>query len=365
MSRPSGEPAALSALARGLAAAAQALGGIRAGLHGTTSFVVVAGAWRGPASQAFLLDGARHQTGLDRAADALAQAAGALAELAARLADAQATWDRAQRLAATVGVNLDPHDPGPPPTESSRTFPPGPLLAPTGAVDLAVAAVTAQAARLADAANQEAAAARRAAAARLDQLAPVGRHRGAPRHHGARDHDPEGRHGGGIRKAVGEALEAGAEVAVTTHHLLAAVEARVEAAGRLAETADDPAVRAAASRVAETAGRPLLDGRVLGALPLVAPVLDFAAAVHHGESLPRAAAGAIGAAVGADVGGRVGLALCGGQAAATQGAGLVVCPALTAVGGAVGSSAGRSAALHLYDAAAGRLGPPPAGRGAR
>jgi hypothetical protein len=424
MSRPAGEPAALSAAARGMAAAAEALRGTRAGLRGTTSFVVVAGAWRGPASQAFLLDGAGSQAGLDRAADAIGQTAGALAELSARLAQAQATWDRAQRLAATVGFHLDPHGTGPArpstvepdlrpaPAVGGGAGPPGRLLAPTGAVDLAVAAVTTQAQRLAEAAAHEAAAARRTAAARLDQATATARSIRARRdhvghgpgpargpagaagdHHRAHDdrgpdhggpdrrgHDggagdgdahrpgggdghhpgPGDEHGGPVRRAVGLALEAGAELVIATHHLAAAAGARVEAAARLATTADDPAVRAAARRVVETSGRPLLDGRALGALPLVAPVLDFAAAVSHGESLPRAAAGAIGGAVGADVGGRVGLAVCGGQAAATQGAGAVVCPALTAVGGAVGAHAGKEAALRLYDAVAPEAAPEPA-----
>jgi hypothetical protein len=161
---------------------------------------------------------------------------------------------------------------------------------------------------------------------------------------------------------VGRVLELGAEVVTATHQLVAGAEARVQAAARLASAADDPAVRAAAGQVAETAGRQLVDGRVMVALPLVAPVLDFAAAMSDGEPLPRAIAGAVGGAVGADVGGRVGLAACGGQAAATQGAGLVVCPILTAVGGAVGAQAGKAAALHLYDKVAGPPGPtPPAG----
>jgi hypothetical protein len=164
---------------------------------------------------------------------------------------------------------------------------------------------------------------------------------------------------------VGRLLEAGAEVATATHHLAAAAEARIQAAGRLAATADDPAVRSAAGRVAQTAGRPLVDGRILGALPLVAPVLDLTASLRHGEPLPRALTGAVGGAIGADLGGRVGLAACGGEAAATQGAGLVVCPALTAVGGALGAQAGKAAALHVYDELAGppvRPGPEPGRR---
>jgi hypothetical protein len=71
--------------------------------------------------------------------------------------------------------------------------------------------------------------------------------------------------------------------------------------------------------------------------------------VSHGESLPRAFAGALGGAIGADLGGRAGLAMCGGTAAATQGVGLIVCPTVTAVGGALGAQAGKAAALHVYD----------------
>jgi hypothetical protein len=152
---------------------------------------------------------------------------------------------------------------------------------------------------------------------------------------------------------VGRALEAGAEVATATHHLVAGAEARLQAAARLASTADDPAVRAAAGRVTQSAARPLIEGRMVGALPLVAPVMDFTAAVSHGEPLPRALAGAIGGAVGADLGGRIGMVACGGEAAATQGAGLIVCPALTAAGGVLGAHVGKTAALHIYDQIAG------------
>ena len=98
---------------------------------------------------------------------------------------------------------------------------------------------------------------------------------------------------------------------------------------------------------------------MVGVLPLVAPVMDFTAAVSHGEPLPRALAGAVGGAVGADLGGRIGMAACGGQAAVTQGAGLIICPAITAVGGALGAHAGKTAALHLYDKFAGPPEGPP------
>jgi uncharacterized protein YukE len=331
MSRPAGEPGALAAGARSLAGGAAALREVGGRLQGAMSSAAAAGTWRGPASEAFLADGAGLRTRLGRAAATLDQAAGALAELAARLEHAQATWDRAQRLAG----------------------PNGGVRSPADAVDPAASLVAGQALQLARAAEQEAAAARRAAAARLDsaagQVAATG-----PSGRGPAGGQHADRHGGPVERAVGRVLELGAEVARATHHLVTAAEARARAAGRLAAAAGDPAVRAAAGRVAETAGRPLIDGRILGALPLAAPILDLTAAMRHGEPLPRALAGAVGSAVGADLGARAGLAACGGEAAITQGAGLIVCPTLTAVGGTLGAQAGRAAALHVYDELADR-----------
>ena len=360
MSRPAGDPGALAAAARRMAGAAGALREAGWRLRGATSFVVVAGAWKGPASQAFLADGAGLQAGLDRAAGALDQAAGALSELSARLEHAQSTWDRAQRLAAGVGVRLGgPGSADPASTLRSSWNPHGGVLSPADAVDPAATLVGGQAVRMAEAAELEAAAARRAAAARLDQAAArlrVPSHGGRPPEGTSPRDGPghgQGGHGGAVERAVGRVLEAGAELATATHHLVAGAEARVRAAVRLAGTADDPSVRTAAGRVALAAGRPLVDGRILGALPLAAPMLDFTASVSHGESLPRAFAGALGGAVGADLGSRAGLAACGGEAAATEGAGLVVCPTLTVVGGALGAQAGRTAALHVYDKIAG------------
>jgi len=338
-----------------MSGAAGALRDVGGRLRGTTSFVVVAGAWRGPASEAFLVDGAGLRTGLDRAADALDQAAGALSELSARLEQAQSTWDRAQRLAASVGVALDNPGTAPASPVRSRWSPQGGVRSPAGAVDPAAMLVGGQATGMAEAAEQEAAAARRVAAARLDQAAAAigpaaaGGPGPAARPGQGAGSAREERHAGPVERVVNRALEVGAEVATATHHLVSAAEARLAAAGRLAAVADNPAVRAAAGKVAETAGRPMLDGRIIGALPLAAPVLDFTAAVRDGEPLPRALAGALGSAVGADLGGRLGLAACGGEAAATSGAGLIVCPTFTAVGGVLGAQAGRAAFLHVYD----------------
>ncbi|HTF58723.1 MAG TPA: hypothetical protein VK713_02295, partial [Actinomycetes bacterium] len=75
MRRPAGEPGTIAVGSRGMGAAAGALREVSGRLRGATSSVVTAGAWRGPASEAFQLDGAALQTGLDRAAEALDQAA--------------------------------------------------------------------------------------------------------------------------------------------------------------------------------------------------------------------------------------------------------------------------------------------------
>jgi uncharacterized protein YukE len=328
-----------------ISAAAGALREVARRLAGTTSSVAAPGVWTGPASEAFGAGSAGSRAGLERAATFLDQAASALAELAARLEHAQAAWDRAQRLAAVVGVELDPA--GGPPAPRPGWSPGSGVASPATAVDPTASLVAGQALGIAEAAGAEAALARRVAAARLDQAAAAIGSAGRPGHGEEPGHGE--RSGGPVERVVNRTLELGAEVATATHHLVSAAEARVAAAGRLAAVAGNPAVRAAAGRVAETAGRPMLDGRIITALPLAAPVLDFTAAVRHGEPLPRALAGALGSAVGADLGGRLGLAACGGEAAATQGAGLIVCPTLTAVGGVLGAQAGRAAFLHVYD----------------
>jgi uncharacterized protein YukE len=365
VSRPAGDPAALAAGARALAAAADALGtGSRLG--GTLSFVVVAGAWRGPASEAFQASTGGLQPGLEAAAQALDRAAGVLAELAGRLGQAQATWDRAGRLAAAAGVALDRH---------------GAIAPPVQPLDPAQAVAARQATSLMAAATQEAAAARRTAAARLDHAAAAGRvtaagnaaaagasgHAPQPTSHdghgaGAGKGGQPHREPGGVRGLAGEALEAGAEVATATHHLVAGAAARARAAARLVASSDDPAVRTAAARVVDAAGRPLLDGRLLLTMPLIGPALSLTAGVAEGEPLPRAVVRALGGAIGADVGGRVGLALCGGQAAATEGVGLVACPAITAATGAIGAGVGEAVAARLYDAAADDPKPRPVSR---
>jgi uncharacterized protein YukE len=128
-----------------MAGAAGALRDLGRRLRGSTSLVVDAGAWRGPASEAFLVDGAGFQAGLGRAADALDQAAGALAELAARLEHAQAAWDRARRLAAVVGVGLDPSGAPARPLRRERDPGGGGVRSPAIAADPAASVVAGQA----------------------------------------------------------------------------------------------------------------------------------------------------------------------------------------------------------------------------
>jgi hypothetical protein len=344
-----GEPAALAAGARQLAAGADALRGVGGRLAGAASFVVVAGAWRGPASEAFLAGDQATRLGLQRAAGALAAAAAALAELAARLGHAQATWDEARRLAASAGLELG---------RDGAVAPAGALSASPAAAGLA--------ARLAADAAHEAAAARAAAAARLDQAtgpAQSGARPPGPGHgsHGSPGRDgahPGGGHGRG-RGPLVAALEAGREAVTGTYHLLGGADARLHAAGRLATSSDDPSVRMAAARVVATAGRPLLDSRLAYTLPLAGAVLDTAVGVADGDPLPRAIARAVGGTVGAELGGRAGMAACGGPAAATHGVGLVACPVIAVVAGAAGAEVGRRAAVRLYDDIVGPPAPPP------
>lgn len=366
-----GEPAVLAAAARQLAGAAEALRGVRGQLAGAVSFVVVAGAWRGPASEAFLAGDQATRLGLQRAAGALDDTAGTLAELAARLGHAQATWDEARRLAASAGLTLD---------RDGAVLPAPAAPAASGAAGLAVGLAASPAAglaaRMAAAAVDQAAAARRTAAARLDQVpapgAPpatrgaghgggTGARGGAPGGgagaNGAKDAGgdakggarEDGGEGPGWRRRATEALETGREVATGVHHLLAGAGARLHAAGRIAAAGADPAARMAATRVLETAGRLPLAGGAGVTLPLAGSALDLAAGLAEGEPLPRAVARAVGGAVGADLGARVGMAACGGEVAVTQGAGLAVCPVLTVVTGAVGAEVGRRAAVRLYD----------------
>jgi hypothetical protein len=366
MSRPAGDPAALGAGARALAAAAEALRGVRGRVGGAGSSVVVAGAWRGPASEAFQVDDQAMRLGLERAAAALGQAAGVVAELAARLGHAQATWDEARRLAASAGLTLD---------RDGVVLPAPAVPAASGAAGLAVGLAASPAAglaaRMAASAVDQAAAARRTAAARLDQVPTPGppATRGAGHGGGAGAHGGAGAPGGagaggaredggeghGWRRRATEALETGREVATGVHHLLAGAGARLHAAGRIAAAGADPAARMAATRVLETAGRLPLAGGAGVTLPLAGSALDLAAGLAEGEPLPRAVARAVGGAVGADLGARVGMAACGGEVAVTQGAGLAVCPVLTVVTGAVGAEVGRRAAVQLYDEA---FGPP-------
>ena len=198
--RPAGEPGAVAGGSRAMSSAAGALRDVARRVAGTTSSVAAAGVWKGPASEAFSADGAESRVRLERAAGSLDQAAAALAELAARLEHAQASWDRARRLAAVAGIELDP---------AGGTRAPGPrsgVSSPAMAVDPAASLVAGEALGIAEAADQDAAAARRAAGARLDEAAAA--MAGAAGH--SAGPEPGGRHRGPVERAVNRALEVGA-----------------------------------------------------------------------------------------------------------------------------------------------------------
>jgi uncharacterized protein YukE len=156
MRRPAGDPGAVAGGSRAMSGAAGALREEIRRQAGATSSVAALGVWKGPASEAFGADSAGSRAGLEHAATSLDRAAGALAELAARLEHAQATWDRARRLAAVVGVELDPA--GGPPAPHPGWRPGSGVASPATAVDPAASLVAGQALRLAEAAEQEAAA---------------------------------------------------------------------------------------------------------------------------------------------------------------------------------------------------------------
>jgi hypothetical protein len=322
--RPAGDPAVLGVGARVVAAAADAVETAGAAARGAVSGVVRAGAWRGPASEAFGVDGGHRDRDLAAAADALRGLAGDLAELAGRLGQAQATWERAAREAEGAGLAL---------------LPDGTIAGAGPAMDMAQVATAAQVIRLTAAAADQAEAARRAV--HLDGAAGP-----------AAAHPPAGSHGrGGPRRWLGAGLDAGGQLVAGLDHAGQGAEARTRTAGRVLRDSPDPAARLAAARAVQAAERPLLDARLAAGLPLVGPALDLVAGLAEGEPLPRAAARALGGAIGGDVGARAGAALCAATVAATEGAGLVVCPAVSAAGGAVGVGVGRALGTRLYDAA--------------
>jgi hypothetical protein len=130
--------------------------------------------------------------------------------------------------------------------------------------------------------------------------------------------------------------------------------ARTDALRRALETSDDPAVRTGAARALGAA-----DIGWLRVLPTVGPLLGTVQGVAGGEPLPRAAVRALAGAAAGDAGQRLGLAACGAETLAREGAGALLCPALALAGGVAGETLGERLAGAAYDRVAGRSAPAP------
>jgi hypothetical protein len=362
--RPGGEPARLAAGARTLAAVAWALDGAAAALRRATGDL--AGGWRGPAATAFAAASTRLQEDLRRTTVALQRAGGGAGQLAARLDAAQALWEQARALAARSGVPFG--DAGPWRAQ----------LPPTAAQ----AAASARVAELAGAAAGTAADADRAAAAcfvaATVQATPravsdaaralLGSLPGAPRSAppaeaaplplpaapAAVPHPPAGRRAArGAHRPLPWAALAWAALAVRTVGRVASTAgARTDALQRALETSDDPAVRTGAASALGA-----VDIGWLRVLPTVGPLLGTVQGVAGGEPLPRAAVRALAGAAGGDAGQRLGLAACGAETLASEGAGALLCPALALAGGVAGETLGEQLAGAAYDRITGRSAP--------
>jgi hypothetical protein len=350
--RPQGDPQGLAAAARGLVAAAEeaeriggGLGALRRDLAGPT-------AWQGPASEAYRGRDALLQAEIGHAATALRQAGAGLSELSAGLAAAQSLWDRAGALAASAGLALDP------------TAPDGPPALPLPSVDPR-AAIAARVFALAQEATEQATAADRSAARHLvEAAATAGRATasGGPARpadggpgggHGA---ERRGEHEGGSLLARG--LRVVDRIGVAVGAGLAALEARASALMRLVQSGREPASALAAVRALAAFERSAFKDTLVAFLPLGGPVITLAAnlaGAEGDEPLIRALVRSLGESLGADVGQRVGMAACGVESAATEGAGAVLCPAVTIATTSVGATVGGAAAVRIYDA----LGPKP------
>jgi len=84
-------------------------------------------------------------------------------------------------------------------------------------------------------------------------------------------------------------------------------------------------------------------------------VVGVAAGITGGQAPLRAAVGAMGEMIGSGLGKAAALAGCGAAAIATDGVGLLLCPAATAAATIGGGALGSAAATRIFDA----LGPPP------
>jgi uncharacterized protein YukE len=356
--RPRGDPERLAAAGQVLAAAAAELERIGGELDAGRG---MAGpdAWHGAAASAYRARSGSLEGGVGEAARALREAAGGLAELSVGLAGAQSLWDHAASLAASAGLPLDPDAPGGPPLVSF------PALDPRTAISARVAELVAEA-------TDRAALAGRAAARQLAQAAATAARAGAPAGGGmaarpAAGGRPEGTSTGPEGRArpreEGRSLLArGARVVdrigIAVGAGLAALEARARALTRLVQSGEEPAAGLAAVRALASFERSAFTDSLLAFLPLGGPAITLAANLvggEHGEPLLRALVRSLGESIGADAGQRLGMAVCGVEAGATEGAGAIVCPAIAIAATSAGASLGGAAAVKVYDT----LGPDP------
>jgi uncharacterized protein YukE len=370
--RPRGDPERLAVGSRLLAGAAEELDRTGGELASEAQGVAGPDVWHGAAAAAYRARGAALEDGLTEAAVALREAAAGLAELSAAVAGAQSLWDHASSLAASAKLPLDADAPGSPPLVEFPALDPRTAISArvgelaTEAADRAALADHLAAQRLGEAATLVE---RAAAMAAGGGAARDGGRAGAERGSGALGTGDRGRgalaaHRPGIaeepahRHGEGESLLArGMEmldrIGVAVGAGIAALEARAGALTRLVQSGEQPAAGLAAVRALAAFERSAFTDKLGAFLPLGGPAITLAANLlggEHGEPMLRALVRSLGASIGADAGQRVGMAICGVESGATEGAGLIVCPAITIAATSAGASLGGAAAVRVYDA---------------
>jgi len=367
--RPRGDPDGLAAAGKVLVAAAAELERIGDGLGSLARNLAGPDVWHGQASEAYRARGGLLGAEIGHAAGALSQAGAGLSELSAGLAAAQSLWDHASSLAASAGLVLDP------------SAPDGPLSLPLPSIDPRVV-TAARVAEMTREATEQAASADRAAAHHLAEAATIAARvappgagfRGTPGPAGA----GAGLAGGGAGGPGGEAVRTGGgegrggdhgegdgdsllarglrvadRIGVAVGGGLAAVESRASALTRLVQSGREPAASLAAARALAAYERSAFTSTLVAFLPLGGPVITLAANLVGGEDdepLLRSLVRSLGESIGADAGQRVGMAACGVESAATEGAGALLCPAVAIVATSVGATLGGTAAVRIYDA---------------
>src|SRR6266704_2485651 len=272
-------------------------------------------------------------------------------------------------LAASAGLVLDP------------SAPDGPLSLPLPSIDPRVV-TAARVAEMTREATEQAASADRAAAHHLAEAATIAARvaapgagfRGTPGPAGA----GAGLAGGGAGGPGGEAVRTGGgdgrggdhgegngdsllarglrvadRIGVAVGGGLAAVESRASALTRLGQSGREPAASLAAARALAAYERSAFTSTLVAFLPLGGPAITLAANLVGGEDdepLLRSLVRSLGESIGADAGQRVGMAACGVESAATEGAGALLCPAVAIVATSVGATLGGTAAVRIYDA---------------